>query len=57
MIIQVLLAKRQYCLSKKEAKDLLDQTVHVVTIYQGFRHVTNNFVKIEHTVLFHGNMT
>ena len=46
MRIQFLLVMGQYCLSKEEEGELLDQSVHVVTTTQDLRHGTRNFVRL-----------
>ena len=44
MQVQVLLAMGKDCLSKEEARELLDQQVHMVTTTQELRHITINFM-------------
>ena len=46
MRIQVLLSMGQYCLSKEEAGELLDQRVHILASTQELRRLKRNFVKL-----------
>ena len=46
MKIQVLLSMGQDRMSKKEATELMDERVHVLTSTQELRHSTRNFVRL-----------
>ena len=46
MQIQVFLSMVQYCLSKEDVGELLEQRVHVLASTQDLRHLTRNFVNL-----------
>ena len=46
MRVQVLLEMGQYHLSREEARELLDQWVHIVTTAQDLRHSTRKLVRV-----------